>query len=142
MGVNMQDNFESLLKNYKEKNPKHCQNWKKIRALVNFSKTIDDFEEWKALEFIVHFFHKGFLDDEEAKFLEHVLKKYNIDYTQWCTLTPWVKNQIAARKASQNQPQQLYFWFPDYESKKISDRFKYPVYSNLERYKQIQLEAF
>lgn len=136
----MQDNFEQKLKGSTEKFLNHNQNWKKIRALVNFSKTLDDFEEWNALEFIVRYFIKGFLDPEQEQFLDYVIRKYAIDYLQWCHLTLWVKNQISSKEPPK-PAQQLYFWFPDYESKKISDRFKYPVYSKLERYKQIQLEA-
>lgn len=134
----MKEILEDQIKTFNEKKNSHTQNWKKIRALVNFSKTVENFNEWNALEFIISYFAKGFLDPEQEAFLDYILRKYKLDYTKWCYKTLWVKNQIAARKPK--QVDQLHFWFQGYEEKKYEDRLKFPLYSKLERHKQIKLE--
>ena len=139
----MEGSFESKIKTYNEKAFDHRQNWKKIRALVNFSQTLKKFDEWNALEFIIRYFAKGFLRPKQQELLDDTLNLYGIDYTLWCIKTPWVKNQIAAcQEKGVQKAQQLYMWFPELEKKREEDRLKMPLYSKLEKYKQIQLEAF
>ena len=139
----MQDNLENPTKAFKdrfaEKNERHAQNWKKIQALVNFSKTIDDFEEWEALEFIIRYFQKGYLDDHQENFLDYVILKYNVDYDKWCYKTYWVKRKI--KETAKASAQQLTFFFPDLEKRKIEARAKMPLFSKLERFKLISQEA-
>ena len=77
----MQDNLESKIKTYNEKSFQHSQNWKKIHALINYSKAIDDFHEWEALEFIIRYFTKDYLDPAQESFLDYVLTKYGISTT-------------------------------------------------------------
>ena len=131
----MQDNLESKIKTYNERSFQHAQNWKKIRALVNYSKTIDDFQEWEALEFIIRYFEKDYLDDAQESFLNYVLSKYGIDYDKWCYKTYWVKKQLKKPEA------QLEFFFPDLVKAQIEARSKMPLFSKIERFKLYQNEA-
>src|ERR1700691_649639 len=87
----MQSNLETKIKTYNERSFKHSQNWKKIRALVNYSRAIDDFREWEALEFVIRYFEKDYLDEAQESFLDYVLEKYGIEYYKWCYKTYWVK---------------------------------------------------
>jgi len=135
----MQESYEDKIKRYNEKTDGHLQNWKKIRALVNFSKTIDDFKEWEALEFIIRFYQKGYLWESQEKLLDELLAYYKIDYTKWAVKDGWVKMQMINGFKCKRSSQQLEFWFQDLEEKKIEARYKWPVYSKLERYKLLQL---
>lgn len=138
----MQDNLEiplvSKIKTYNEKSFQHAQNWKKIRALVNYSKAIDDFQEWEALEFIIRYFTKDYLDEAQESFLDYVLTKYGIEYDKWCYKTYWVKHQLQKKEKSQGQ---LEFFFPDLEQAQIEARSKMPLFSKLEPFKLFQTEA-
>ena len=131
----MECNLETQINTYKEKSENHGQNWKKIQALVNFSKTIDDFEDWEALEFIIRHFMKAYLDVHQEVFLDYVLEKYDIEYDKWCYKTHWVKKQM---KKFTGNCGQLTFKFPDLEQKKIQARSKMPLFSKLEPYKLYQ----
>lgn len=135
----MQDNLESKIKTYNERSFQHSQNWKKIRALVNFSKTIDDFDDWEALEFIIRYFIKSYLDPVQEAFLDYVLMKYEVEYDKWCYKTHWVQGQFM--KKSEKESGQLEFFFPDLERQQIEARSKMPMYSKLERHKLIHREA-
>ena len=131
----MQDNLESKIKTYNERSFQHAQNWKKIRALANYSKTIDDFQEWEALEFVIRYFEKDYLDEAQESFLNYVLSKYGIEYDKWCYKTYWVKKQL---KQEENQ---LEFFFPDLEKAQIEARSKMPLFSKLEPFKLYETEA-
>ena len=137
----MQDNLETELetkvKTYNEKSFQHAQNWKKIRALVNYSKTVDEFKEWEALEFIIRYFEKDYLDEPQESFLDYILMKYEIEYDKWCYRTYWVKKQI---KKTETEAQ-LQFFFPDLEKSQIEARSKMPLFSKLERFKLYNTEA-
>jgi hypothetical protein len=137
--ANMEGNLETKIKTYNEKSFQHSQNWKKIRALVNYSKTIDDFEEWEALEFIIRHFNKCYLDGPQEAFLDYILMKYNIHYDQWCYKTHWVERQFLKKR--EKETGQLELPFLDLEEKRHEAWKKMPIYSKLERHKLIQEEA-
>lgn len=134
----MQDNLESKIKTYNERSFQHAQNWKKIRALVNYSKTIDDFQEWEALEFVIRYFEKDYLDGAQESFLDYVLSKYGIDYDKWCYKTYWVKSK---QKLATKSPAQMEFFFPDLEKAQIEARSKMPLFSKIERFKIYESNA-
>jgi hypothetical protein len=131
----MQDNLESKIKTYNEKSFQHAQNWKKIRALVNYSKAIGDFAEWEALEFVIRYFSKDYLDEAQESFLDYVLTKYGVEYDKWCYQTQWVKKQLKKEES------QMEFFFPDLEKAQIEARSKMPLFSKLERFKIYDYEA-
>lgn len=134
----MQDNLGTKIKTYNERSFQHAQNWKKIRALVNYSKTIDDFHEWEALEFIIRYFNKDYLDEAQESFLDYVLMKYGIEYDKWCYRTYWVKSK---QKQAAKAPAQMEFLFPDLEQAQIEARSKMPLFSKIERFKIYSNEA-
>ena len=136
MQHNLEKGFETKIKTYNEKSFKHAQNWKKIRALVNYSQVIDDFKEWEALEFIIRYFEKDYLDEAQESFLDYVLTKYGIEYDKWCYKSYWVKKQMKAKNISQ-----LEFFFPDLEKAQIEARSKMPLFSKLEPFKIHNIEA-
>ena len=133
----MEDNLESKIKTYNERSFQHAQNWKKIRALVNYSKVIDSFDEWEALEFVIRYFNRDYLDEAQEAFLDYVLVKYGIEYDKWCYQTHWVKKQLKPEKSDT----QLEFYFPDLEKAQIEARSKMPLFSKLERFKLYTCEA-
>lgn len=135
----MQDNLESKIKTYNEKSFQHAQNWKKIRALVNYSKAIGDFYEWEALEFIIRYFERDYLDSAQESFLDYILAKYGVEYDKWCYQTSWVKHQYV--KKAEKEHGQLEFFFPDLEKDQIEARSKMPLFSKIERFKIYQHEA-
>jgi hypothetical protein len=134
----MQDNLESKIKTYNEKSFQHAQNWKKIRALVNYSKAIDDFKEWEALEFIIRYFEKDYLNAAQESFLDYVLSEYGIEYDKWCYRTHWVQKQT---KKSHDAYAQIEMMFPELEKAKIEARSKMPLFSKLEPFKLYTSEA-
>jgi hypothetical protein len=134
----MQDNLESKIKTYNEKSFQHAQNWKKIHALVNYSKAIDDFQEWEALEFIIRYFAKDYLDQAQESFLDYVLMKYGIEYDKWCYRTHWVQKQT---KKSHDQYSQIEIPFPDLDKAHIEARSKMPLFSKIEHFKIYNNEA-
>lgn len=131
----MQDNLETKIKTYNEKSFQHAQNWKKIRALANYSKAIGDFAEWEALEFVIRYFQRDYLDSAQEAFLDYVLAKYGVDYDKWCYKTYWVKKQLKKEES------QLEFFFPDLEKAQIEARSKMPLFSKIERFKIYENEA-
>ena len=134
----MEDNLESKIKTYNERSFQHAQNWKKIRALVNYSKVIDSFDEWEALEFVIRYFNRDYLDDAQEAFLDYVLTKYGIEYDKWCYQTHWVKSK---QKIATKAPAQMEFFFPDLEKAQIEARSKMPLFSKIERFKLYGSEA-
>lgn len=121
--------------------PKHLQNWKKIKALENFSKAQDDINIWEELEFLVRVYRKGFLWPSQEQLLNDMLDHYKIDYTKWAVKDGWVKMQLFHGSMQKNGSQQLEFWFPHLEQTKVEARYKMPIYSKLERHKLIQPRA-
>lgn len=136
----MQDNLENKIQTYNEKSFQHAQNWKKIRALVNYSKAVEEFDEWEALEFIVRYFQRDYLDQVQESFLDYILMKYEVDYDKWCYKTHWVKKQFKKSELSGNSVQ-LTIPFPDLEQAQIEARMKMPLFSKLERFKLYNAEA-
>lgn len=134
----MKDNLESKIKTYNERSFQHAQNWKKIQALVNYSKAIDDFQEWEALEFIIRYFTKDYLDQAQESFLDYVLTKYGIEYDKWCYKTCWVQKQT---RKSHDEYAQIEIPFPDLEKSQIEARSKMPLFSKIERFKIYDNEA-
>jgi hypothetical protein len=136
----MQDNLESKIKTYNEKSEKHAQNWKKIRALVNYSKTIKDFDAWNALEFIIRYFERSYLKPYQETLLDAILDDYGIEYDKWCYKdSSWVQKQFL--KTRETQRGQLELPFPDLEKRRYESWKKSPVYSKLESHKLIFREA-
>lgn len=135
----MPETFEDKIKTYNENSPNHLQNWKKIRALVNFSKTVESFPEWEALEFIIRYFFKGFLWLSQEMLLNDILNHYKIDYTQWAVKNAWVKMQMINGFKCKRNSKQLEFPFLDLDKKIIEGREKLALYSKLERHKLLHI---
>ena len=93
---------------------------KKIAALRNFAETLDEFEDWAPLELISKFLERFEERKEEGHYLDSLLDKYHIDYTQWSHRTGWVKNQIMARNNGEGS-QELYFDFYELEKQRIEN---------------------
>jgi hypothetical protein len=90
----LKDKFKSLF-----------QHKKKIAALENYSMAAS-FTHRNQLVLIKNCVNDGFLDEEETRFLEYMLKKYELNYLDWSHKTKWLKNQIrnmAGRKPTENQ---------------------------------------
>ena len=134
----MIETFEDKIKVYKDKSPNHLQNWKKIKALQNFSKSQEDVNIWEELEFLIRIYQKGFLWPSQEQLLDDMLAHYKIDYTKWAVKDAWVKMHLFRGFKQKNGSQQLELWFGDLDRKLIESRENSPIYSKLERYKLIQ----
>ena len=133
----MKESFEDKIKTYKEKSPKHLQNWKKIKAIENFAKANEDTNIWEELEFLVRIYRKGYLWPSQEQLLEDMLDHYKIDYTKWAVKDGWVKMQLFKGFKHNPQHQQLELWFGNLERKKVDARNNSPIYSKLIRHKLI-----
>lgn len=134
----MSESFEDKIKVYKEKSPNHLQNWKKIKALENFSKSQEDLNIWEELEFLIRVYHKGWLWPSQEQLLDDMLTHYKIDYTKWAVKDAWVKMHLFRGFKKKRDHQQLEFWFDILERGEVESRSKLPIYSKLERHKLIQ----
>ena len=134
----MSDSFEDKIKTYKEKSPKHLQNWKKIKALENFAKAQDDVDIWEELEFLVRMYLKGWLWPSQEQLLDDMLAHYKIDYTKWAVKDAWVKMHHINGVKQKNGSQQLEIWMDSIERDLVAYRSKLPIYSKLERHKHFQ----
>jgi hypothetical protein len=136
----MQDNLESKIKTYNEKSFQHAQNWKKIHALVNYSKTIRDFDAWEALEFVIRYFERSYLKPYQEALLDAILDDYGIQYDKWCYKDhPWVLKQF--NKAREKEGGQLELPFIDLEKKRYESWKEMPLFSKIERFKIYDNEA-
>lgn len=115
---------------FKEKYSNYFQHKKKVRALENLN-SVQEFEVKHSfsLTTIKSFLNDGFLEQEEEKFLDWLLSKYEIDYLEWAYRTKWLKDQMqrisrknSKQKEAQKQKEpvkQLYMDFGKVE--KIKD---------------------
>lgn len=127
--------LENRIRIYEEKKAPDLQNWKKLWALVNFSSTVEDFKEWEALEFIIRFYMKGFLWEEQERLLDRFLEHYQIDYTKWAVKDAWVKMQTINGLKRPLRGNQMELPFFDLDKKRIEDRAKRSLSSKLIPYK-------
>lgn len=131
----MAESFEDQIKTFNEKSPGHLQNWKKIWALANYGKTLEDYEEWECLEFIIRYFKKGFLWEELERVLDKLIEKYNIDYTKWAVRDGWVKMQEVNGYKIKPGCSQMELPFFDLDKKRIETREQFPLWSKIKRHK-------
>lgn len=66
---------------------------KKIKALDRFS-TVGNFHHQNYLDLLKKCMQTDFLGDEENRFLDHMLKKYEIHYLDWCHKTKWLHQEM------------------------------------------------
>ena len=94
----------------KEKFATFFQHRKKLKALENYSSAIP-FQHRKYLYLIKNCMEDGFLHQEEAQFLDHMLKKYEVNYLDWAHKTKWLKEQIATLTKAEPEPIKQYVMF-------------------------------
>ena len=83
---------------------KHHRNNKKLKALFNYS----EYRREKTIYLLKaanEEFKKGFLDDEDERYLQRKLDKLEINANDWCYKTKWVKGKLA--KSKKPVPKQL-----------------------------------
>lgn len=132
--------FNEKLQTYNRKEFKKVGNWKKIRALVNYSKAISNVDIWEELEFAIRSFLKGFLWESQEMLLDEILAHYRIDYTQWWEEGAWKRMQLKNGVKRGIRGNQYEIWFEELEQKRIQDRSKRPLYSKLDAYKTLYQE--
>jgi hypothetical protein len=87
------------------------QQHKKLKALENYSEGETRFGHRSYLTLVKKCMSDGFLGDEEAKFLDHMLCKYEVNYLDWHHRTKWVKSEIFDKKRERNKEIQTVFNF-------------------------------
>lgn len=85
--------FHLGLAEFKEKFSNFFQHKKKVKALQHLNET-KNFRHQNYLMLIKECLNDGFLENEEEQFLEFMLRKYEINYLEWCHKTKWLKEQI------------------------------------------------
>jgi len=114
--MNQQHIFESA-DVLKEKFKNLFLQHKKVRALENYGECVDydRIKECKLfnkqLALIKICMKQGFLDEIEAQFIDHMVKKVNIEYLYWSHRTKNLKGTMAkitrARLKSQKQKEEI-----------------------------------
>ena len=89
---------------------------KKLKALENYSNAAP-FQHKKYLHLIKTCMDDGFLQDKEADFLDHMLKKYEVNFLDWSHKTRWLKNEIK-KMASERVEETHQYTFFDLNKKK------------------------
>lgn len=90
----MVKNYISMkLEQFKDKFDIFNKHKKKVKALENVS-SCTNFKHQNYLGLIKECLHEGFLEDQEEVFLDHMLKKYEVNYLDWCYKTRWLKNEM------------------------------------------------
>ena len=88
------------------------QHRKQIKAIENFA-SCDKFYHSPYLKLIKCCMEEGFLGEEEAVFLGHMLRKYEINHLDWAHKTKWLKKEIQQKSDKQKKltPIQTFFEF-------------------------------
>ena len=89
------------------------QHRKKAKSLENYSVSTK-FSHKNYLSLIQGCLADGFLEDVESKFLDHMLKKYQLNYLDWAHRTKWLKKimkEMEPKKARKPAPIQTFFDF-------------------------------
>jgi len=101
---------------------------KQVQALENYA-CVAPFRFKYKLELLKTCIEEGFLDDKEAEFLEHMIKKSEISVHDWSYKTKWLRTEMRRRSFNQEmrtdpkEPRQ-YIMFPQAEEKQ--DKFNFP----------------
>ena len=66
---------------------------KKIKALTNYAEC-GNFRHDNYLGLVKRCMDEGFLEQEEASFLDHMLKKYELKFLDWSHKTKWLKAEM------------------------------------------------
>lgn len=101
--------LEKIL-NFKERFKSFMLHRKKVKALDNVS-LLGAFPYKKQVILIKECMNQGFLDQEEARFLDHMLNKMDVNYRHWSQRTKWLKEEIDRRVAEKPIPVQTCFDF-------------------------------
>lgn len=89
------------------------QHRKKVKSLENYSFSAS-FVHKNYLFLVKNCLNDGFLDEIESKFLDHMLKKYELNYLDWSHKTKWLKSQMRLCGRSErrgSRPVQTFFDF-------------------------------
>lgn len=66
---------------------------KKLKALNNYAEC-GSFRHDNYLVLVKRCMDEGFLEQEEAGFLDHMLKKYELKFLDWSHKTKWLKGEM------------------------------------------------
>jgi hypothetical protein len=88
--------FSLKLDQFKEKFYNFICHKKKVKALENLS-SCRRFANWNYIQLLKQCLNAGFLEDEEEKFLDHMIQKNfkELEYLTWSHKTKWLKAQMA-----------------------------------------------
>lgn len=97
------ENFFNRVSELKDKFVAFFQHRKKVSALENYSLT-GRFEHRNYLGLVKECLNDGFLGDEESKFLDHMLGRYEMHYLDWAHRTRWLKTEVSRLKIPEEKP--------------------------------------
>lgn len=100
------------IQTFREKFSAFFQHRKKIKALENYANT-GLFRHEKYIPLLKGCLEEGFLEAQEATFLDHLVHKYLDDYLFWAHRTKSLKQEIIRLEKQKPKPQaqQLYIDF-------------------------------
>jgi len=91
----MDNNLVNKLCEFSEKFKNLFIHKKKLKALNNFAEVAEFQKNHKVgLKLIATFVDEGFLDEHDVTYLNHLLDKYELKFTEWSYRTKWIKQQM------------------------------------------------
>lgn len=105
--------FSLKLDQFKEKFCNFLKHKKKVTALENLS-SCKKFANWNYIQLLKQCLNAGFLEEEEEKFLDHMIQKnfQELEYLAWTHKTKWLKATMADLSARFNAPKEHQLYMP------------------------------
>lgn len=107
------ENLSEKITDLKLRFAEFYQHRKKAKSLENYSIN-PKFSHKNYLQLIKGCLGDGFLEEVESKFLDHMLKKYQLNYLDWAHRTKWLKRkmqEVDSPKSKKAAPIQTFFPF-------------------------------
>ena len=105
--------FGLKISEFKEKFCGFLKHKKKVAALENLS-SCKGFANWNYIQLLKQCLQSGFLEQEEEKFLDHMLNKnfQEFEYLAWTHKTKWLKATMADLSSRFSQPAEKQLYMP------------------------------
>lgn len=92
-----------FFKDFKDKFTSFNAHSKKVRGLERFA-SVQPFPGDRYVPLFKQILKDGFLDQEEEKFLEHLINRIELDALGWAYKTPWIKSEMKRLKSFNERP--------------------------------------
>jgi len=112
---------------FKDKFGRFFVHKKKLKALSNYSSTLPIEKNHKtAIKLIETFADAGFLEEEDVTYLNHLLERYEVKFTEWAHKTKWLQQHMKKladeKRGVQPKPQYKEVTIFEFMEKKKSEQ--------------------